>query len=68
MLTFAGAGVAGGSLADGFYDLLVRPALVRDAAGQAAVGGDQTYTVHRLFGDVDGGDGRQFRARFGTGL
>jgi hypothetical protein len=74
VLTFAGPNVTGGSLADGVYDLVVRPGLIRDAAGQAAAGGDQTLAFHRLFADadgdrdVDGLDSRGFRGALGSEL
>ena len=71
VLTFPGTAATGGSLADGTYDLLVRPALVRDAAGQSATGANRTIAFHRLFSDADGdGDSDnadlfQFRAAYG---
>jgi predicted outer membrane repeat protein len=53
VVTFRGAGVVGGSLADGLYDLVVHGEYVRDMAGNTSSG---TYTrrFHRLFGDADG--------------
>ena len=72
LLTFAGADVVGGSLADGVYDWVVDPAKVRDAAGQAGTGAAQAVSFHRLFGDadgdrdVDGTDSRAFRSALGA--
>jgi hypothetical protein len=54
VLTFSGAGVTGGSLADGVYDLLVKAALVADGSGRTMAGGDYAMALHRLFGDGDG--------------
>jgi uncharacterized protein (TIGR03118 family) len=61
VLTFAGAGVVAGSLADGNYALMIRGNLVHDAMGRAldgdgdgAAGGDRTDSFHRLYGDSDG--------------
>ena len=54
VLSFPGTGVAGGSLADGVYDLVVRPTLVREATGQAGTAADATVTFHRFFADLDG--------------
>ena len=60
-LTFAGAGIIGGSLADGHYALTIHGNLVHDGFGQAldgastgVAGSDRTDTFFRLFGDADG--------------
>jgi len=61
VLTFAGADVSGGSLADGNYTLMVRANLVHDALGRSLdgdddgiAGGDRAYALFRLYGDSDG--------------
>jgi arylsulfatase A-like enzyme len=61
VLTFAGPGVLGGSLADGEYTLTVRGEFVRDEQGREVDGdrdgnggGDRADGFHRLFGDGDG--------------
>jgi hypothetical protein len=61
VLTFAGPGVIGGSLADGNYTLVIRGEHVRDDQGRELDGdgdgnggGDQSAAFHRLFGDSDG--------------
>ncbi len=54
VLTFTGAGIVGGSLADGLYDLQINPAGVRDNFGQALTGGVTHIGLHRLYGDFDG--------------
>jgi hypothetical protein len=63
-ITFAGAGIIGGSLPDGHYTLAIRGDQVHDNFGQAldgtgtgAEGSDRSDTFFRLFGDSDG-DGR----------
>jgi hypothetical protein len=63
-LTFSGAGIIGGSLADGHYTLTIHGGLVHDDFGQAldgaatgVAGSDRVDTFFRLFGDADG-DGR----------
>jgi hypothetical protein len=79
VLTFAGPGFVGGSLADGTYTLTVRADHVHDRWGRAldgdgdgAAGGDRSDAFHRLFGDSDGdGDVDQadrdcFRSAFKT--
>jgi predicted outer membrane repeat protein len=61
-LTFAGAGVYGGSLADGRYTLTTRGGLVHDhalataldGAGDGQAGSDRVDQFFRLFGDVTG--------------
>jgi hypothetical protein len=65
VLTFAGAELVGGSLADGSYTLAVRADLVHDrwdgeldGDGDGSAGGDRVDAFSRLFGDSDGdGDG-----------
>jgi pimeloyl-ACP methyl ester carboxylesterase len=52
-LTFSGAGIIGGSLADGHYTLTIHGNLVHDDFAQA-LDGDHTDTFFRLFGDSDG--------------
>jgi hypothetical protein len=79
VLTFAGAGFVGGSLADGSYTLTVRADRVHDrwgrgldGDGDGSAGGDRAVGFHRLFGDsdgdsdVDGVDRDLFRSAFGT--
>jgi hypothetical protein len=60
-LTFSGAGIIGGSLADGHYTLTIHGGLVHDGFGQAldgagigVAGSDRVDTFFRLFGDADG--------------
>jgi hypothetical protein len=60
-LTFSGAGVLGGSLADGHYTLTIHGDRVHDGFGQAldgagmgVAGSDAVATFFRLFGDSDG--------------
>ena len=60
-LTFVGAGIIGGSLADGHYTLTIHGGLVHDGFGQAldgagtgVAGSDRVDTFFRLFGDADG--------------
>src|SRR6516162_5873976 len=78
-LTFVGAGIIGGSLADGHYTLTIHGGLVHDGFGQAldgagtgVAGSDATDTFFRLFGDGDGdgrvdlGDLLRFAGTFGT--
>jgi len=77
-LTFVGAGIIGGSLADGHYTLTIHGGLVHDDLGQAldgagtgVAGSDGTDTFFRLFGDSDGDghvgldDLRSFVSTFG---
>ncbi len=72
VLTFTGADVIGGSLADGTYEFAVRPPLVRDLGGGAGTGADQLITFHRLFGDyngvggIDSTDSFQFKRALGS--
>jgi hypothetical protein len=61
VLTFSGAGIIGGSLADGRYTLTIHGDRVHDEFGQAldgagtgVAGSDATDTFFRLFGDSDG--------------
>src|SRR6516165_3033636 len=78
-LTFSGAGIIGGSLADGHYTLTIHGGLVRDGFGQAldgagtgVAGSDRVDTFFRLFGDADGDgvvdahDRALFRSAFRT--
>jgi hypothetical protein len=60
-LTFTGAGIIGGSLADGHYTLTIHGGLIHDDFGQAldgagtgVAGSDRVDTFFRLFGDSDG--------------
>jgi hypothetical protein len=60
-LTFSGAGIVGGSLADGHYTLTIHGGFVHDGFGQAldgagtgVAGSDRVDTFFRLFGDSDG--------------
>jgi photosystem II stability/assembly factor-like uncharacterized protein len=61
-LTFVGAGIIGGSLADGHYTLTIHGDRVHDRFGQVALdgagtgveGSDRTDNFSRLFGDSDG--------------
>jgi hypothetical protein len=79
VLTFAGADIIGGSLADGSYALTVRADQVHDrwgrqldGDGDGSAGGDRADGLHRLFGDADGDgdvdqlDRDRFRAAFHT--
>ena len=60
VLTFAGAGVEFGSLADGNYQLTVRGDRVYngdgllDGDGDGQAGGDSVAQLYRRFGDLDG--------------
>jgi autotransporter-associated beta strand protein len=61
VLTFSGADVVGGSLADGNYTLLIHGDRILDSAGGAfdaegdgVAGGDRVDQFFRLFGDADG--------------
>jgi hypothetical protein len=78
-LTFTGAEIIGGSLADGRYTLTVVSANVRDALdaaldgdGNGQAGGDNVTRLFRLYGDgngdgaVNGLDLTAFRSAFGT--
>src|SRR5262249_17923318 len=79
VLTFAGPGFVGGSLADGRYTLTVRADRVHDrwggeldGGGDGAAGGNRVDGFFRLFGDADGDgdvdqrDRDRFRAALGT--
>src|SRR5262249_45709863 len=79
VLTFAGDGIIGGSLADGQYTLTIRADQVHDALGReldgdgdGSPGGNHVDAFFRLFGDSDGdGDVDQldrdlFRSAFKT--
>jgi hypothetical protein len=52
-VTFAGAGIVGGSLADGVYKLTVNGEKVRTSGTTARMVGTHTTSFHRLFGDLD---------------
>src|SRR6516162_8129117 len=78
-LTFSGAGIIGGSLADGHYTLTIHGGFVHDGFGQAldgagigVAGTDRVDTFFRLFGDANGDgvvdeqDRELFRAAFKT--
>jgi acetyl esterase/lipase len=74
VLTFAGADVVGGSLADGAYSLTVRADRVHDrwgreldGDGDGSAGGDRLDGFRRLFGDADG-DGDTDQTDFGVFL
>ncbi len=61
VLTFAGPGILGGSLADGDYTLTIRGNHIRDGVGRELdgdhdgnAGGDHVEAFFRLFGDSDG--------------
>jgi hypothetical protein len=81
VLTFSGAGILGGSLADGDYTLTVRGDLIRDEFGReldgdrdGIGGGDRVDAFFRLFGDSDGDcdvdwlDRDLFRSAFGKSI
>jgi hypothetical protein len=78
-LTFSGAGIVAGSLADGHYTLIIHGGLVHDGFGQAldgagtgVAGTDRVDTFFRLFGDANGDgvvdeqDRELFRSAFKT--
>jgi predicted outer membrane repeat protein len=71
VVTFSGAGVVGGSIADGVYDITLNHAAVTDAPGQA-LAADRVDTFYRLYGDtngdqsVNGTDYFQFKNAYGT--
>jgi sugar lactone lactonase YvrE len=76
-LPFSGAGIIGGSLADGHYVLTIHGGLVHDGfgnaldgAGTGVAGSDRVDTFFRLFGDgdgvVDARDRALFRSAFQT--
>jgi hypothetical protein len=55
VLTFGGAPVVGGSLADGVYDLTVVASKVHAADAPATtMAADHAFEFHRLFGDANG--------------
>jgi pimeloyl-ACP methyl ester carboxylesterase len=77
-LTFVGAGIIGGSLADGHYTLAIHGGLIHDrfgrgldGAGTGEAGSDRVDTFFRFFGDADGnghvdlGDLIRFAGTFG---
>lgn len=73
IVSFAGESDAqAGSLSDGIYTLTLHAALVHDIAQNQLVGGDQSFTFHRLFGDIDGNktvnnlDYLKFRKAYGS--
>jgi murein DD-endopeptidase MepM/ murein hydrolase activator NlpD len=79
-LTFTGGGTEFGSLADGRYTLRVKADLIHDGYGapvdgngDGLAGGDNLFSLHRLFGDgngdavVDVDDLLAFAAAYGTG-
>ena len=55
-LSFSAAAAIGGSLPDGIYDLTVNAAKVHNSLmpSLTMVGGNQTFTFHRLYGDYNG--------------
>ncbi len=70
VVTFSGAGVVAGSIADGRYDLTVDHTLVHDSANQS-LAADLVLGFFRLFGDANGdgtvntADQIAFRTAFG---
>ena len=73
-VTFSGAGVVGGSVADGVYDLTLVAAAVTSAAAPAVAAEPRAAdTFERLFGDVNGdgtvnnADYARFSRAFGSG-
>jgi RHS repeat-associated protein len=70
VVTFSGASVVNGSIADGVYDLTLNHAAVSDAAGQG-LAADRTDTFFRVYGDTNGdgtvnnADTFQLRKTFG---
>ncbi len=61
VLSFRGAGIIGGSLADGSYQLIIHGAKIRNASGtqldgnrDGRPGGDAVTAFFRKFGDADG--------------
>lgn len=62
VLTYLGSDIIGGSLADGFYSLVVHGDLVHDRVtgadldgdGDGTSGGDRVDAFFRMFGDADG--------------
>ncbi len=55
VMKFSGAGVIGGSIQDGVYDLTANGALITSAAANQAAQARATDTLYRLYGDVLGG-------------
>ena len=54
-LTFSGAGVSGGSIADGVYDITLNPTAVTSDANPAVTAQSRPMdTFYRLFGDAQG--------------
>ncbi|MCK6477705.1 MAG: hypothetical protein L6Q35_12845 [Phycisphaerales bacterium] len=53
-ITFAGASIIGGSLADGRFELKLVASLIKDSLGRQLLGGTVTQKFHRLFADLDG--------------
>ncbi|MDB5328643.1 MAG: polysaccharide lyase family 4 protein, partial [Phycisphaerales bacterium] len=53
LVTFSNTGAAGGSLADGSYQLTLNGALITSGAGRP-MASNSNYTFYRLFGDSDG--------------
>ncbi|HVT88475.1 MAG TPA: M36 family metallopeptidase [Tepidisphaeraceae bacterium] len=53
-ISFVGADIVGGSLADGDYDLTVHADKIHDQFSRTLIGGDTLLSFHRLFGDSDG--------------
>jgi hypothetical protein len=73
VVTFGGAGVVGGSIADGVYDVTLHASAVTDALGQA-LAADRLDTFFRLYGDTNGdqivnaADNFKFKSAFGTSI
>jgi hypothetical protein len=53
-VTFSGAGVLNGSIADGVYDITVNGSAVASDANPTVTGTSRTDTFYRLFGDATG--------------
>lgn len=53
-ITFAGAGIVGGSLPDGHYTLVVNAAQVKGASTGQAMAANQSTTFDRFYGDSNG--------------
>jgi hypothetical protein len=70
VVTFSGASVVNGSIADGVYDLTLNHAAVTDAQGHT-LAADKVDTFYRLYGDTNGdgtvnnADTFNLRATFG---
>jgi hypothetical protein len=54
VVTFSGSGVAGGSIANGVYDITLNASDVSPNSGDATMGANQTDTFYRLFGALTG--------------